>query len=89
MFRILSVTRLHTYYAPGTVMSNCACARRGLRGYAHTYVHRPYNMQDKAAHETIAQLSGLKAAMLASSVQAVVATALRVCTLAYGKSMLM
>ena len=27
----------------------------------HTsYVHRPYNMQDKAGHYTIAQLSGLK-----------------------------
>ena len=52
--------------------------------HACTYVHRPYNQQDKAGHYTIAQLSGLKPAMLASSVQAVVAcnaTALRVCTL--------
>ena len=38
-------------------------------------------MQDKAGHYTIAQLSGLKPAILASSVQAVVATAPRVCTL--------
>ena len=40
---------------------------------AIAYVNRPYNMQDKAGHYTIAQLSGHKAAMLASSVQAVVA----------------
>ena len=50
------------------------------------YMHRSYNMQDKAGHWTIAQLSGLKPAMLAASVQAVVhvacnATVLRVCTL--------
>ena len=47
-------------------------------------MHRPYNMQDKAGHYTLAQLNGRRLTMLASSVQAVVvcnATALRVCTL--------
>ena len=47
-------------------------------------MHRPYNMQDRAGHYTLAQLSGRKLTMLASSVQAVVvcnATALKVCTL--------
>ena len=39
----------------------------------HAHVHRLYNMQDKAGHWTIVQLSGLKPAMLVSSVQAVVA----------------
>ena len=53
---------------------------------ARAYMHRPYSMQDKAGHLTIVQLSGLKPAMLVSSVQAVVhvacyATAPRVCTL--------
>ena len=41
-------------------------------------------MQDKAGHQTVAQLSGHKPAMLASSVQSVIAcnvTAPRVCTL--------
>ena len=46
-------------------------------------VHRPYNMQDKAGHLTITQLSGRKPTMFASSAQVVAcnATTSRVCTL--------
>ena len=49
-----------------------------------THVHA--QTIDKAGHQTIVQLSGLKPTMFASSVQAVVAcsaTALRVCTFHY------
>ena len=49
----------------------------------HTHTYTDLNMQGKTGHYTIAQLSGLKPAMLASSLQAVVTcneTVPRVCT---------